>query len=120
MLEVLKSNEDNLCTKFYGSLYAGICIPMFKRRTSVCDLSTIVTALWKRRSVFCIHKRAIFCSVFAIFVHREADKFKEEAGEQLDTGNTQAKSIEACYEYLFSNADSREKSGLDRTLLHML
>ena len=45
---------------------------------------------------------------------------RREAGEQLDTGNTQAKSIEACYEYLFSNADSREKSGLSiaRTLLH--
>ena len=95
---------------------------MFKPKEQVfATLSTIVTAFYGNDAAFFAFTSAQSFAVYLLFLcTAKLTSLRREAGEQLDTGNTQAKSIEACYEYLFSNANSREKSGLSiaRTLLH--
>ncbi len=122
-LEVLKSDEDNLF--LHKILWQSICRDLHSyvqtKENVFAILNTIVTAFYRNDAAFFAFTSAQSFAVYLLFLcTAKLTSLRREAGEQLDAGKMQAKSIEACYEYLFSNGNSREKSGLSitRTLLH--
>ena len=122
-LQLLNSNEDNLFLHkiVWQSICRDLATYVQAKEHVFAILSTIIAAFYGNDAAFFAFTSAQSFAVYLLFLcTAKLTGLRREAGEQLGTENMQAKSIEACYEYLFSNANSREKSGLSiaRTLLH--